>query len=144
MDYSDDVCLFEFTADQGRRMVEMIDLYRTPGVNRIDRVIPLASGVESGPHHLAAGNAQWFRLEVVDEQLLNSTSVTCGIGADDGDMSIYMNWDGGFETFDCEQETIQNSQSCTIGLGSVSGSSSAYALAYAAYNTVAFRITCTL
>jgi hypothetical protein len=136
MDYSRDVCMYEFTQDQATRMLNSIDAYRTPG-SRIGKesLIELIIGVASGPYSLIAGAAQQFTLPIS-----TASMVTCEVTANDGDLDLFMNWDGGLKTFDCEQETQLATETCSIG----PESGTAYALVYAAATTTDYSITCSV
>jgi hypothetical protein len=136
MDYSHDVCKYQFTQGQATRILDSIDTYRTPG-SRIGKesLVELNNGVASGPYSLIAGAAQQFTLPIQTAAI-----VTCESTANDGDLDLFMNWDGGLEKFDCEQETDSATKTCSIG----PDSGTAYALVYADATTTDFTITCSV
>jgi hypothetical protein len=136
MDYSYDVCMYEFTQDQASVIRDNIDTYRTPG-SKIGKesLIELTIAVTSGPYSLIAGAAQQFTLPIPAASM-----VTCKLTENDGDLDLFMNGDGSLEEFDCAQETESATETCSIE----PESGTAYALVYAAAATTDFSITCSV
>jgi hypothetical protein len=110
MDYSDDVCLYEFTDGQTTVMQACWDMYRLG--NGSDRPeIELSLGVPSAPLYLVPGESQVYRLDISDVE----GNVICTTSGDEGDADLYVSLDSppSFDISDCcVSESEDSIESC--------------------------------
>ena len=139
--YEDDACLFRFTAGQAAVMVENVDAYRSGGLIEADSsgilaresTAMLSSSDSLECYSITAGSTRVFSYNVPDPAF-----VSCSMVTTDGDLDLFVNWDGGFEHFDCSEESQAKEKVCAVG----KGSGTVYAFVYAATSSSDFFVTC--
>jgi len=134
MDYSDDFCLYEFTANQITRMHAQFNLYRSG----FRQNIALMDGVSSQPTDIRQYELQTY--------ILNSSEgarVECTSNGDGGDIDLFMR-DGeppviSTDSFDCAEENDGSRESCSIR----TETGVTYASIYGYRRTDSAIVTCT-
>jgi len=132
MDYSSDICLYEWTPGQIDVMHANIEFYRS-GITVDLKPVQLATGLLSDKYTMADGLARQFYMDVPA-----SASITCTTTAVGGDVQLYVNWDGNYETFECVSETEGSDETCTVG----PDSGRVYAWVYSLASTIDFQVRC--
>jgi hypothetical protein len=132
MDYSHDVCLYEWTQGQIDVMHASIDFYRRRRAPELTPV-QLFEGIASTKYGLANEFGRQFYMDVP------STSVVVyQVLADNGDVDLFMNWDGGLASFRCTSESLSSDETCFIG----PDSGRAYLWVYGQITTIDFTVEC--
>lgn len=136
MDYSDDVCMFEFTPGQAEAMMANFDAYRNPGTNiDSDLAFNLTEAGIAGPYTEPVQGMQVFRLDVPRKSTVTCETFTPQQG---DDVDLFVNWDGNLDTFDCESTSNSPTEVCTVA-----GSGTLYAFVYSGTGAT-FEIACFL
>jgi len=115
MDYSYDVCMFEFTQEQADVMQAIQYAYRTPGSTETLEPIGLPYDETSPPLTLSRAETQTFQLPAVDA----GTTVTCTTSCNNGDADLFVNWgaipeldDSG--AVDCSSTSEGSNEGCSV------------------------------
>ncbi|GAX28675.1 hypothetical protein FisN_33Hh050 [Fistulifera solaris] len=113
MDYSDDVCMYEFTTGQKETMLAMWEFYRLgDGGIAADEIIQLQLGVPSNPIDLFPREKQLYKLPT------STCEVTCTLSGDkEGDVDLFVEYDQVPQYNDgdsCVSESGGNTESCRL------------------------------
>jgi len=133
MDYSDDVCLYQFTAGQATSMKDNMALYRTPATRQLRSPTGLSNKLSSTTYSLKSGMVRSFTFDVP-----SSSSVTCKVTSKQGNVDLFMNWDGDLAKFDCSAETSNAVEVCSLQ----PSSGTAHAFVLAVMDRSTFEIVC--
>jgi len=134
MDYSFDVCMYEWTQGQINVMHANIEFYRlasTPDLLPVE----LTPNILSDSYTMAQGFARQFYVNVS-----SFAKVICQATADNGNIDLYMNWNGNLDSFDCTSETPFSQEICMIG----PSTGQAYAWVYSTATTISFQVRCAI
>lgn len=119
MDYSDDICLYEFSAGQREVMQAFYVSERLKHYNGPD--IPLQLSIPSEPVDIGEGKTKIFTLSTT------KCNVLCKTKASDGDADLYLHV-GSVPTYDsntdvCTSETGDSNKECIVSQSKNEGSS---------------------
>lgn len=98
-------------------------------------VFVLSDGDVAGPFHVKLHEYKFFELFVPKPSF-----VTCSTTGLDGDLDLYMNYDGSASNHICSSETYSSNENCTIGRRS----GKTYAYVYGNAPNTNFNITCSI
>jgi hypothetical protein len=93
----------------------------------------LSSSDSLESYSITAGSTKVFSYDVPAPAF-----VSCSMVTTDGDLDLFVNWDGGFEHFDCSEESQAKEKVCTVG----KSSGKVYAFVYAANSSSDFFVSC--
>jgi hypothetical protein len=97
--------------------------------------IELTDGVESAKFSAGEGELKSFFINVPSASI-----VTCTTSADNGDLDLFMNQNGGLDEFDCISDSDTSFERCKIS----AGPGRTYALTAVLKETSDFTVTCTI
>ncbi|GAX20209.1 pappalysin-2 [Fistulifera solaris] len=136
MDYSDDKCLFEFTAGQISAMVDSYVTYRTPGSRRMLK--PIHRGLrEIGS--LEAGATQVFQMNDVPMSSVVHCHAEIAHEEEEGHLDLFMNSHGRLNDFECSSEDREAHQCSLMAIAD-----SIYVIAHAKLKISEFTIVCAI
>lgn len=117
MDYSDDICLYEFTAGQ---MEVMQAFYDSERLKDYTPDIPLKLSIPSEPIDIGEGKTKLFTLNTA------KCNVICKTKASDGDADLYLHV-GSVPSYTntdlCASDTGDSNEECTVSQRDAEGSS---------------------
>ncbi|GAX19766.1 pappalysin-1 [Fistulifera solaris] len=134
MDYSDDVCMFEFTSGQVVVMAANYRAYRSVSPTEYDPVV-LEDGVLAGPFGLVSNQMRTFTMDVTSAD----TTVICRTVSDEGSLNVYLNWNGDIGTFGCAGSSYYSINDVCALTG---GPGTLHAFVYAAITAPSFSVVC--
>ena len=140
MGYNDDKCMYQWTQGQAEEMRASIEAYRKRGGhnNLNGPAIELVDGEAYGPipSLLSQDIVVYTFRGVFDER----HGVACTTVTDNGDVDLFLNWNGSLENFECSAEGPSSLETCSMT--TKNATDTAYAVVYASSATRNVNITC--
>jgi hypothetical protein len=136
MDYSDDKCLFEFTAGQISAMVDSYVTYRTPG-SRSGRML---KHIHRGLHEsgsLEAAATQVFQMNDVPINSVVQCHAEIAHDEEEGNLDLFMNSHGRLNDFECSSEGREDHQCSLMVIAD-----SLYVIVHAKAKVTEFTVVC--
>jgi len=134
MDYSDDICLYDWTPGQIQVMHANIEFYRSQR-RPVFNPVRLVNDTWSKNYTMARYFVREFYIDAP-----NTSTVFCDTSAVGGDIELFMNWDGSLVSFDCASYEDGSYEACNIG----PKTGRARALIWTKETTVDFQVRCSL
>ena len=135
LDYSSDECQYEFTAGQMDVMWANLHAYRT-GEEPINlSSVNLTDGIQSDSYSLATNRFLVFQLHAIP----SDSTISCETFADNGNLDLFLNFDGGFNLFVCESVSPISTEKCIVNNGNAP---TLYLLVHASLATIDFTVKC--
>jgi hypothetical protein len=114
MDYSDDACLYEWTQGQIDVIHANLDYWRFDSSEKFEAV-ELKLGEYSEGYGIPVGAEREFYVDVPTVDAPTQSEIMCMTHAEDGDVDIYVSWDGSFRSLECTGESFTSKEICFVG-----------------------------